>query len=121
MQLTPLGLLVSQCDTLTRRLEALDAKCRRATVPQPLFAISELQTDLQRIYAIEQVLMRLEALTSGVQVEVADAIWDLLETIGMTYRPRGQIVLRHPEVIKRSTSTRRGATMPRATAKGVTT
>jgi len=93
MQLTPIGLLVSQCETLTRQLEDIDAKCPRPTAAQPLFGISGLQTDLQRVYAIDQILIRLEMMTAGVQAEVAGAIWDLLETIAMMYPSRPAISL----------------------------
>jgi hypothetical protein len=106
MRLTPLSLLISQCDTLTRRLEALDVKCPRATVPQPLFAISGLQTDLQRVIAIEMILTRLEAVTSMVPAEVFDAVNDVLETIGITYRQIHREI-RWPK--KSSTSTTRSA------------
>jgi hypothetical protein len=93
MQLAPIGLLVSQCETLTRQLEDLDAKHPRPTAAQPLFGISGLQTDLQRVYAIDQILIRLEAMTASVQAEVADSIWDLMETIALTYHPRPRISL----------------------------
>jgi hypothetical protein len=86
MQLIPLSLLVSQSNTLIKQLEVLDAKYPRPVVAQPLFAISGLQSDLQRAYVIDQILMRLEAVTNGVQAEVADAIGDVLETIELTYR-----------------------------------
>ncbi|MCE9567438.1 MAG: hypothetical protein K8U57_36010 [Planctomycetes bacterium] len=90
MQLTPITLLVSQCDSLTERLEALQEWNPARNIPQPLFAISGLNEDLQRVYAIERILMRLESLTQSVQAEVAEAIGDLLETIGMTYCNRRQ-------------------------------
>ncbi len=49
MQLTPLTLLVSQCADLTTRLERLQAKNPGRVEAQPLFAISGLNSDLQRV------------------------------------------------------------------------
>ena len=81
MQLTPLRLLTSQCRNVTRQLERLQASNRR----YHLLAISGLNEDLQRVYAVELLLMHLERHTRVVQAEVAEAIGDLLETIGVTY------------------------------------
>src|SRR5258707_1173450 len=79
MQLTTLAYLVTQCTVLTERLEALQAR----NPAHGLFAVSGLSSDLQRVYAVELILMQL---TGMVQAEVADAIGNLLETISMTYR-----------------------------------
>jgi hypothetical protein len=84
MQLTPLRPLILQCADLTKRLERLQQKNRRYN----LLAISELDGVVQRVYAVERILMYLEQRTRVVQAEVADAIGDLLETIGLTYGSR---------------------------------
>jgi hypothetical protein len=95
MQFTPLRILVSQCSTLTQWLEALDAIHPTPAIAQPLFAISGLRSDLQRVYAIEQILMRLESLTASVQPEVFEALSDVLETISLTYQQRGRMALHY--------------------------
>lgn len=81
MQLTPLASLIRQCTAVTGRLEQLQVRNHRYN----LFAISGLNEDLQRVYAVELILMHLERRTRLVQQEVAEAITELLETIGVTY------------------------------------
>jgi hypothetical protein len=88
MQFTSLDDLTKQCRMVTDQLEILRANSPAATEVQPLFGISGLTTDLQRLYAIDLILIRLESMTYSVQAEVAEAISDLLETIGLTYRSR---------------------------------
>jgi hypothetical protein len=83
MQLTPLSLLVAQCSAIAERLETIQSRTPAGV--SPLFARSGLQSDLQRVYAVELILMRLERVTPSVQAEVAEAIGDLLETIDVTY------------------------------------
>jgi hypothetical protein len=97
MQLTPLTPLVRQCDAATRQLERLQEKKPARRLPQPLFA-QGLNSDLQRVSAVELILMHLERRTRVVQVEMAEAIGNLLETIGATYRDKAMYVLRkgHP-------------------------
>jgi hypothetical protein len=82
------GKLTSQCRDVTKRLERLQAKNPARVQAQPLFGISGINEDLQLVYAIELILMRLERWTGTVQAEVADAIMDLMETIAVTYVAR---------------------------------
>jgi hypothetical protein len=95
----PLVLALQDVADLTTRLERLQAKSPGRIEAQPLFAISGLNSDLQRVYAIEWVLMCLETRTGAVQAEVAAALWDLVETSSMTYKAResaNRAVLRPP-------------------------
>ena len=75
-------MLLTQCTDLARRLEALQAR----RPERGLFAISGLSSDLQRVYAVELILMQLDGVR--VQKEVAEAIGNLLETISVTYETR---------------------------------
>jgi hypothetical protein len=86
MQLVPLALLVSHCESVVRCLEQLRPSIPAEDSPFRITAVDGLSSDLQRVYAIERILMHLEPLTTVVQAEVADAIWNLLETIAVTYR-----------------------------------
>jgi hypothetical protein len=76
------SLLVDQCTEVLDRVDALQA--RTPADPQSLFAISGLASDIQRLWAIYLILTDLT--TAMVQAEVAVAIGNLVETIGLTYR-----------------------------------
>lgn len=91
MQFTPVASLVNQCTQTLDRLEALQAKNPARIEPQPLFAISGLSSDLQRLYAVYLILTDLTA--PVMQAEVAEAIGNLVETIGLTYSCRPTITL----------------------------
>ncbi len=85
MQLTPVTFLISQCFGATERLTVLRDQQPGTGEFRPEWR-SGLSSDLQRIYAIEWMLMLIEAKTQVVQAEVFDAISDVLETIAVTYR-----------------------------------
>lgn len=88
MQFTPISYLTTQCREVTDRLESLQTRNPARAQPQSLFGISGLSSDLQRLYAIDLILIRLAGMTDTVQAEVAEAISDLMGTIELTYRNR---------------------------------
>ena len=56
---------------------------------KPTGMATGLSSDLQRVYAIEWLLTRIQTRTQVLQAEVFDAINDLLETIALTYSGAG--------------------------------